>query len=291
MTSGRETQNSSPSRRISSIRIARCSSPRPITFTPSERPRSSMRIATLMRSSRCRRSFIWRSMMAVPSFPEKGPVLTRKNIDTVGSSISRGLSASAGSSIFEKVSPMPISAGPASQTISPALILSASTRSSPRVTQKCTPRSLVDAGHVPAGVLIAGILPLRDEPGEFIPLVQRAAQHPAAADLPDIIAPGERADLHEKRTRPGRPWAAERSRTIVSKRASIPSCASLSRSLTNQPSRPEPYRTGKCACSSVAPRSRKQIERLVQRVIGAGVRTIDFVDDRRSGAGPDEASA
>ena len=82
--------------------------------------------------------------MAVPSFPEKGPVLTRKNIDTVGSSISRGLSASAGSSIFEKVSPMPISPGPASHTISPALILSASTRSSPRVTQKCTPFSLVE---------------------------------------------------------------------------------------------------------------------------------------------------
>ena len=52
MTSGFETQNSMPSRLISSIRIPNCSSPRPETFTPSGRPKSSMRSETLTCISR-----------------------------------------------------------------------------------------------------------------------------------------------------------------------------------------------------------------------------------------------
>ena len=93
MTSGRDTHNSMPSRRISSMRMPRCSSPRPETFTPSGRPRSSTRRATFTRSSRSRRSLIWRRVTAWPSWPENGPLLTRKNMETVGSSISSGGSA------------------------------------------------------------------------------------------------------------------------------------------------------------------------------------------------------
>src|SRR3990172_8118882 len=54
-TSGRETESSNPSRRIISMRIASCSSPRPITVKESV-PEKSTRSATLPRSSLSRRS-------------------------------------------------------------------------------------------------------------------------------------------------------------------------------------------------------------------------------------------
>ena len=140
MTSGRETHSSMPSRRISSMRIARCSSPRPDTFTPSARPRSSTRSATLTRNSRSSLSLIWRSVTARPSSPAKGPVLTRKNMATVGSSISRGGNAGSRRSGDDSVSPMRMSCGPVTQTISPADTSSTSSRSKPRVTHKCVER-------------------------------------------------------------------------------------------------------------------------------------------------------
>jgi hypothetical protein len=62
-------------------------------------------------------------------------------MDTVGSSISRGGRHVSGVSVAAKVSPMPISSGPAIQTMSPALTSSRGTRSSPRVPQRWTQRS------------------------------------------------------------------------------------------------------------------------------------------------------
>ena len=56
MTSGRETWNSKPSRRIVSIKIARWSSPRPLTLKTSALSVSSTRRLTLERSSRTSRS-------------------------------------------------------------------------------------------------------------------------------------------------------------------------------------------------------------------------------------------
>ncbi len=63
-------------------------------------------------------------------------------MDTVGSSISRGGSAGSTKSGADSVSPMVISAGPLSQTMSPAWISSTSSRSSPRVTHRCTLRAV-----------------------------------------------------------------------------------------------------------------------------------------------------
>ena len=57
MTSGRETWNSKPSRRICSIRMANCSSPRPLTLNTSEDPVASTRRLTLERVSRSQALF------------------------------------------------------------------------------------------------------------------------------------------------------------------------------------------------------------------------------------------
>src|ERR1700693_2855106 len=59
MTAGRDTSNSYPSRRIVSIRMARCSSPRPLTSKMSAVAPSATVRATLVCSSRSRRARRW----------------------------------------------------------------------------------------------------------------------------------------------------------------------------------------------------------------------------------------
>ena len=88
--SGRETWISNPSRRIISIRIDSCSSPRPTTFICSGVSVGSTRMETLPTSSRSSRSFSCRDVTYCPSRPAIGDVLTPKIIDTVGSSIATG---------------------------------------------------------------------------------------------------------------------------------------------------------------------------------------------------------
>ena len=88
--SGRETCSSKPSRRIISMRIDSCSSPRPTTFTCSGESVGSSRIDTLPSSSRSSRSRSCRDVTYCPSRPAIGDVLTPKIIDTVGSSIAIG---------------------------------------------------------------------------------------------------------------------------------------------------------------------------------------------------------
>ena len=88
--SGRDTCSSKPSRRIISIRIDSCSSPRPTTFICSGVSVGSTRIDTLPSSSLSSRSFSWREVTYCPSRPAIGEVLTPKIIDTVGSSIAIG---------------------------------------------------------------------------------------------------------------------------------------------------------------------------------------------------------
>ena len=88
--SGRDTCSSKPSRRIISMRIDSCSSPRPITFICSGVSVSSTRIETLPSSSRSSRSRRLRDVTYWPSRPAIGDVLTPKIIDTVGSSMAIG---------------------------------------------------------------------------------------------------------------------------------------------------------------------------------------------------------
>ncbi len=134
------------------------------------------------------------------------------------------------------------------------------------------------AGHVPAGGLIAGILPPRDEPGEFISLVQRAAQHPAAADLPDVIAPGERADLHEKRTFPVDLGRVHLMDDRFEK--GVHSFVRVLMEVLHEPAvEAGAVQNREMRLLVRRPQIEEEIERLVQRVVGAGVRTIDLVDD------------
>ena len=62
-------------------------------------------------------------------------------MDTVGSSMDRGFRGRSAMASAAKVSPMSISVGPVSHTMSPAPTSSTSTRSSPRVTHSCTTRA------------------------------------------------------------------------------------------------------------------------------------------------------
>ena len=130
ITWGRETANSNPSLRIVSINIDRCSSPRPETLKQSGSSVSSTNKATLWEASVNNLSRICLLVKYLPSLPAKGEVFTLNSIVNVGSSTVRAGSGST-ESIAHKVSEMPISSIPETQTISPAIALSRETVSSP----------------------------------------------------------------------------------------------------------------------------------------------------------------
>ena len=130
MTRGRETWNSYPSRRIVSIRMPRCSSPRPETVWVSGLSVSSTRSATFRSSSRYSRSRSWRLVTYFPSRPAKGPLFTMKSTEIVGSSTAMPASRS-GRSTEVNVRPISMVSNPESATMSPAAASSTSTRWSP----------------------------------------------------------------------------------------------------------------------------------------------------------------
>ena len=74
--SGRPAESSKPSRRIISIKIASCSSPRPSTLKVSGEPVSSTRMLTLVSSSFSSRSLRLRLVTYVPSRPANGELFT-----------------------------------------------------------------------------------------------------------------------------------------------------------------------------------------------------------------------
>ncbi len=94
MISGRETENSKPSRRIVSISTPICISPRPATSKTSGLSVASILIETLPSTSRRRRSPIWRDVTNLPSRPANGELFTEKRTRTVGGSIAMRGSAS-----------------------------------------------------------------------------------------------------------------------------------------------------------------------------------------------------
>src|SRR5260363_251087 len=116
---GRETASSSPSRRIFSIRIVRCSSPRPETSKTVSSSVSLTRNATLCFSSRINRSRNCRLVTNLPSRPASGEVFTQKFMVNVGSSIAI-IGSACGFDRSHRVAPMPISSMPLTNTISPA---------------------------------------------------------------------------------------------------------------------------------------------------------------------------
>ena len=128
--SGRPAISSKPSRRIISIRIASCSSPRPSTLKASGEPVSSTRIETFVSSSFSRRSRRLRLVTYWPSRPAKGEVLTLNWMAMVGSSMTISGSG-AGFSTLVIVSPMVMPSTPATATMSPIVVSSISVRLSP----------------------------------------------------------------------------------------------------------------------------------------------------------------
>ena len=119
-TCGLPMVSSKPSRRMVSTRMASASSPRPCTSQVSGRSVVSTRIETLPTSSASSRFFTWRAVSLVPpSLPASGEVLIPTVIEMAGSSTVIGGSAT-GFSGSASVSPMVISAIPATAIRSPA---------------------------------------------------------------------------------------------------------------------------------------------------------------------------
>mmetsp|Transcript_30297 Transcript_30297/g.77258 ORF Transcript_30297/g.77258 Transcript_30297/m.77258 type:complete len:375 (-) Transcript_30297:982-2106(-) len=127
ITLGGPISNSKPSRRMFSIRMPRCSVPRPDTTNASAVSPGSTRSARLRSSSRSRRSLRLREVTNLPSLPAKGEVLTLNVMDTVGSSTSI-VSSAMGLPRSQIVSPILMSEMPDSATMSPADTSSTGTR-------------------------------------------------------------------------------------------------------------------------------------------------------------------
>ena len=87
MISGLPTSTSKPSRRMISMRIASCSSPRPETRNVSGESVSSTRMPGLSLRSFMRRSRSCGEVTKRPSLPANGETLDENSIETVGSSM------------------------------------------------------------------------------------------------------------------------------------------------------------------------------------------------------------
>lgn len=135
MTCGFATANSYPSRRMVSIRIARCRTPRPETLNASPLT-SSTRSATSRSTSLNRRSRSWRLPTYLPSLPKNGESLMRNIIEMVGSSIAMAGMAS-GVSASQIVSEISISATPTIAQRSPHSTTLVSFRPSPSKVKSC----------------------------------------------------------------------------------------------------------------------------------------------------------
>ena len=130
MISGLPTSTSKLSRRMISMRIASCSSPRPETRNVSGESVSSTRTPGLSLRSFMRRSRSCGEVTKRPSLPANGETLDENSIETVGSSMRMSGSAT-GFSRSPTVSPMSMVSMPAMATISPALPSGISMRFSP----------------------------------------------------------------------------------------------------------------------------------------------------------------
>ena len=120
ITSGRDTWSSYPSRRIVSIRIDKCNSPRPETVHLSGESVGSTRRETSVCNSACKRSSTLREVTHLPSLPANGELLTKKVIWRVGSSMCR-IGRASTASVGVMVSPTKISSIPETAIKSPAL--------------------------------------------------------------------------------------------------------------------------------------------------------------------------
>ena len=138
----------------------------PVSFSPVS---SSTWSATLVSSSRSRRSLMWRLVTNSPSVPAKGLVLGLKVTLTVGSSTGTTGSASGVSGISQGVADLDARRGPTRPTMSPAAMRSVSICLQPEV------------GVGPGDPGPRGARPSRPDPHHGVPLPRPARE----ADPPD----------------------------------------------------------------------------------------------------------
>ncbi len=169
ITCGLPTWSSKPSRRMVSIRMPRCSRPRPETRMASEVSSRAMRRATLRSSSFSRRSQSWRPVTYLPSRPAKGESFTRKDMVMVGSSTLIGGSGLpfSGSAM---VAPISTPSTPMMAQMSPAEAESTSTRFKPSKDSSFWMRCLV---ILPLRSKKAMLWPLRRVPADTRPTPMR----------------------------------------------------------------------------------------------------------------------
>ena len=131
ITSGRDTCNSYPSRRMFSIRIDKCNSPRPDTIHASGESVGSTLRDTSVCNSRIRRSSILRAVTNFPSRPANGELFVKNVICNVGSSMCNTGKLSCVSTGVT-VSPTKISSIPDTAIKSPAFASLISKRFNPK---------------------------------------------------------------------------------------------------------------------------------------------------------------
>ena len=196
MTSGRDTHNSMPSRRISSMRMPRCSSPRPETFTPSGRPRSSTRRATFTRSSRSEpvldlaeghRLAVLAGERTIVDQEEHGDgrfLDLQRGEGRVGQS--GGRQRVADHDVVGAVHPHDVAG------VDLVDLLAFQAAGDPQVGGT----GALAAGDRPVLLTSVQTVPLGGGADQLLPSPVDSLQDPAAADAPQVVAPGQGRDLH-----------------------------------------------------------------------------------------------
>ena len=113
-----------------SIRTDKWRTPRPYTNQESAESVGTTRKARFLSSSFIKRSYIWRDVTNLPSFPKNGELLIVNNIDIVGSSIAI-VGSGSGSLASAIVSPISKPSTPIIAQISPDWTASTFVRPSP----------------------------------------------------------------------------------------------------------------------------------------------------------------
>ena len=184
ITRGRDTDNSKPSRRIVSIKIPNCNSPRPETSKDSLLALCVTRRAMLVSASRNKRSPIMRDVNFFPDFPARGDVFTKNVIVSVGGSIGNaGIGSVTDGS--HNVSATVARVNPATTTMSPADAESRDTFCTPA----CSIIFVIFAvsTNSPAMLIALTVWPTRTVPDSILPVKIRPTYGSASNVVANIL--------------------------------------------------------------------------------------------------------
>ena len=183
-TRGRDTDNSNPSRRIVSIKIPNCNSPRPETSNASLLALCVTRSAMFVSASRNNLSPIIRDVNFLPLCPANGDVFTKNVIVSVGGSIGiAGIGSVTDGS--HNVSATVAFENPAITTISPADALSRETLFIPW----CSMIFVIFAfsTNSPAILIAFTVCPTRTVPDSIFPVKIRPTYGSASNVVANIV--------------------------------------------------------------------------------------------------------